>query len=41
MNFTDTYMKSPIVLITTMDKTFIDGIEDVLDKNWGFRKVMQ
>jgi diguanylate cyclase (GGDEF)-like protein len=38
MNFTDAYMKSPIVLVTTMDKSFIDSIEDVKDKKLGISK---
>ncbi len=35
MNFTDAYMKSPIVLITTIEKPFIDNIEDIKHKKIG------
>jgi len=38
MNFTDTYMKSPIVLITKIDKSFVNDIEDVSDKKLGIPK---
>ncbi len=38
MNFTDAYIKSPIVLITTMDKSFIDDIEDVSKRKLGITK---
>lgn len=35
MNFTDTYMVSPIVLVTTIDKPFIDNIADVTQNKIG------
>ena len=38
MDFTDTYMKSPIVLVTKMDKTFMDNIDDIVGKKIGITK---
>ena len=38
MNFTDTYMKSPIVLVTKVDKPFINHITDVAGKKLGISK---
>jgi diguanylate cyclase (GGDEF)-like protein len=38
MNFTDTYMESPIVLVTTIDKPFIDNIADVKQNRIGIIK---
>lgn len=38
MNFTDAYMKSPIVLITKIDKLFVNDIEDVKHKKIGITK---
>ena len=38
MNFTDPYMQSPIVLITTIEKPFIDNIDDVKKNKIGIIK---
>jgi|LGOV01.1.fsa_nt_gb diguanylate cyclase (GGDEF)-like protein len=38
MNFTTAYMKSPMVLVTDMDKSFISDIDDILDKKLGITK---
>jgi diguanylate cyclase (GGDEF)-like protein len=38
MDFTDSYMKFPLVLITKVDQVFINDIEDVKDKKLGIVK---
>nr|WP_321268583.1 diguanylate cyclase [uncultured Sulfurimonas sp.] len=38
MDFTDPYIKSPIVMITTMEKTFINNIEDLKQNKIGIIK---
>ena len=38
MNFTDSYMKFPLVLTTKVDQPFINDIEDVKDKRIGIVK---
>ena len=38
MNFTDAYMKSPLVLITKVDQAFVDDIADVKEKKIGITK---
>ncbi len=38
MNFTDTYMSSPIVLVTKVDKPFVQNIESVIKKRLGISK---
>lgn len=38
MNFTEPYMKSPLVLITKVDHTFVDDITDIRDKRVGITK---
>jgi diguanylate cyclase (GGDEF)-like protein len=38
MNFTDTYMSSPIVLVTKVDKPFVNHITDVSEQKLGITK---